>query len=157
MRTDVDDATVLEAARSARTHEMITQLVNGYETVLDRNGAPLSGGQKQRVALARAFFGSPALVVLDEPNSNLDSAGEQALAETIQQAKAKGVTIVVITQRPALLSIVERVLILRAGRMDAFGPPAEVLRRLVAGNGKTKTAQAKIPVKKKQAGDAKEI
>jgi ATP-binding cassette subfamily C protein len=156
MRTDVDDATVLAAARSARTHEMITQLVNGYETVLDRNGAPLSGGQKQRVALARAFFGGPALVVLDEPNSNLDSAGEQALAETILQAKAAGVTIVVITQRPALLSIVERVLILRAGRMEAFGPPAEVLRRLVEGNGKTKAAQAEIPVEK-QAGDATKI
>ncbi len=141
MRTDVPDSAVLAAARSARTHDMITQLGNGYETVLDRNGAPLSGGQKQRIALARAFFGDPALVVMDEPNSNLDAVGEQALGETIRQARERGVTIVVITQRPALLSIVDRVLILRSGRMEAFGPPGEVLRRLV-GSGPASQAQA---------------
>jgi ATP-binding cassette subfamily C protein len=111
---------------------MICQLSSGYETVLERNGAPLSGGQKQRVALARAFFGEPAMVVLDEPNSNLDSAGEQALTETLVRAKQKGVTAVVITQRPALLSIVDKVLILRGGRAEAFGPPKEVLRRVLA-------------------------
>jgi ATP-binding cassette subfamily C protein len=141
MRIDLPDATVFEAARIAGVHDMVTQLASGYETVLDRNGAPLSGGQKQRIALARAFFGDPALVVLDEPNSNLDALGEQALAETIQRAKARGVTIVVITQRPALLNIVDSVLILRAGRMEAFGPPAEVLRR-VAQAGIAETAKA---------------
>jgi ATP-binding cassette subfamily C protein len=135
MRNDLADSAVFSAARLAGIHEMVTQLPSGYETLLDRNGAPLSGGQKQRIALARAFFGDPALVVLDEPNSNLDAAGEQALADTIQRARRQGVTVVVITQRPALLNIVDRVLILRAGRMEAFGPPEDVLRRLVAAAG----------------------
>ncbi|MCC7251268.1 type I secretion system permease/ATPase, partial [Hyphomicrobium sp.] len=134
MRSDLPDSDVLRAAKVAGVHDMITHLPNGYETVLDRNGAPLSGGQKQRIALARAFFGDPALVVLDEPNSNLDALGEQALAETLKRAKSQGVTIVVITQRPALLNLVDKVLILRGGRMEAFGPPSEVLHRLVRAN-----------------------
>src|SRR5205807_1687905 len=83
----------------------------GYETVLDRSGGPISGGQKQRIALARAFFGNPSLVVLDEPNSNLDAAGEQALTETLQRAKERGVTAVVVTLRPALLNSVDKLLI----------------------------------------------
>jgi ATP-binding cassette, subfamily C, bacterial len=132
MRGDLPDDTVYAAAVLSGVHDMICQLSSGYETVLERNGAPLSGGQKQRVALARAFFGEPAMVVLDEPNSNLDSAGEQALTETLVRAKQKGVTAVVITQRPALLSIVDKVLILRGGRAEAFGPPKEVLRRVLA-------------------------
>ena len=81
-------------------HDMVCQLPNGYETVLERGGAPLSGGQKQRIALARAFFGNPSLVVLDEPNSNLDAAGEQALTETLARAKEMRVTVVVVTLRP---------------------------------------------------------
>jgi ATP-binding cassette, subfamily C, bacterial len=145
MRTDLPDSTVFNAARIAGVHDMVTQLTRGYETVLDRNGAPLSGGQKQRIALARAFFGEPSLVVMDEPNSNLDALGEQALAETIQRARAQGVTIIVITQRPALLNIVDRVLILRAGRLEAFGPPAEVLRRLVGGTPAKATAAESAP------------
>jgi ATP-binding cassette subfamily C protein len=108
-------------------------LPNGYETVLQANGAPLSGGQKQRIALARALFGEPAMIVLDEPNSNLDAAGEQALNETILRAKRNGVTVVVITQRPALLNAVDRVLVLRAGRAEAFGSPEHVLHRVVKG------------------------
>ncbi len=144
MRTDLPDSDVLRAARIASVHDMITHLQNGYETMLDRNGAPLSGGQKQRIALARAFFGDPAVVVLDEPNSNLDALGEQALAETMKRAKANGVTIVVITQRPALLNLVDKVLVLRGGRMDAFGPPADVLHRLVRANGVAKPAQPSV-------------
>jgi ATP-binding cassette subfamily C protein len=110
---------------------MVCQLNAGYETVLDRNGAPLSGGQKQRIALARAFFGNPSLIVLDEPNSNLDSVGEQALADSMKKAKERGVTMVLITQRPALLNTVDKVLILRSGRMEGFGAPRDVLHRLV--------------------------
>jgi ATP-binding cassette subfamily C protein len=131
MRTDVDDTTVLEAARSARTHEMITQLVNGYETVLDRNGAPLSGGQKQRVALARAFFGSPALVVLDEPNSNLDGPGGEALMRAIQQIKAEGRLVIIMAHRPAAISECDMLLVLQDGAAQAFGPRDEVLREHV--------------------------
>jgi ATP-binding cassette, subfamily C, bacterial len=130
MRDDLPDETVYNAAVLSGVHDMICHLPNGYETVLERSGAPLSGGQKQRIALARAFFGDPALVVLDEPNSNLDAAGEQALAESLQRAKQKGISVVVITQRPSLLNIVDKVLILRGGRAEAFGSPQDVLRRL---------------------------
>jgi ATP-binding cassette, subfamily C, bacterial len=131
MRNELPDTDVYRAAQSANVHNMISHLTNGYETVLDRNGAPLSGGQKQRIALARAFFGDPAVVVLDEPNSNLDAAGEQALATTLENAKRAKVTTVVITQRPALLNIVDKVLILQGGRLEAFGTPSEVLHRIV--------------------------
>jgi len=131
MRSDLPDGKIYAAAQFTDVHDMITQLTNGYETVLERTGAPLSGGQKQRIALARAFFGEPAVVVLDEPNSNLDAAGEQALTDTLKRAKEKKVTVIVVTQRPAVLHSVDKLLILRAGRVEAFGPPNEILHRLV--------------------------
>jgi ATP-binding cassette subfamily C protein len=135
MRDDLPDASIYDAALFSGIHDMVCQLSQGYETVLDRGGGPLSGGQKQRIALARAFFGDPSLVVLDEPNSNLDAAGEQALTETLQRAKKRGVTAVVVTLRPALLNSVDKVLILRAGRAEAFGSPSDVLHRLVRSPG----------------------
>jgi ATP-binding cassette subfamily C protein len=134
MRNDLPDDKVYEAAVVAGVHDMISHLPHGYETVLQEGGAPLSGGQKQRIALARALFGDPAVIVLDEPNSNLDAVGEQALGETMRRAKERGVTVVVITQRPALLSSVDRVLVLRNGRAEAFGPPGKVLHRVVPGS-----------------------
>jgi ATP-binding cassette subfamily C protein len=131
LRTDLPDRDIYDAAGVAGVHDMVCHLMAGYETVLDRNGSPLSGGQKQRIALARAFFGNPSLIVLDEPNSNLDAAGEQALADAMKKAKERGVTIVLITQRPALLNSVDKVLILRSGRLEGFGAPRDVLHRLV--------------------------
>jgi ATP-binding cassette subfamily C protein len=133
MRSDLADEEIYDAAMLAGVHDMVCHLPRGYETVLERNGAPLSGGQKQRIALARTFFGAPSMVVLDEPNSNLDAAGEQALTDALVRAKQMGITIVVITQRPALLNIVDKVLILRGGRAEAFGPPRDVLCRLLHG------------------------
>ena len=115
MRDDLPDEKIYEAAVFTDVHEMISQLPNGYETIMERSGAPLSGGQKQRIALARAFFDDPALIVLDEPNSNLDSTGEQALTDTLQRAKEKRITVIVITQRPAVLNGMDKLLILRAG------------------------------------------
>ncbi len=134
MRAGLADGEVVSAARLSSVHDMITSLADGYETVLDRNGAPLSGGQKQRIALARAFFGQPSIVILDEPNSNLDAAGEIALAETLRSAKKNRVTVVVVTQRPALLNTVDKVLVMRGGRMESFGKPNDVLHRLVSAN-----------------------
>jgi ATP-binding cassette, subfamily C, bacterial len=131
MRNDLPDAKTYQAAVFTEVHDIICQLPNGYETVMERSGAPLSGGQKQRIALARAFFADPALVVLDEPNSNLDSAGEQALTDTLLRAKEKRITVIVITQRPAVLNAMDKLLVLRNGRVEAFGPPNEVLVRLV--------------------------
>jgi ATP-binding cassette subfamily C protein len=129
MRDDLPDDKVHRAAVLTGVHILICQLPQGYETVLDGTGAPLSGGEKQRIALARAFFGDPVLVVLDEPNSNLDAAGEQALTDTLKRAKEQRVTAVVVTQRPTLLTSVDKVLVLKAGRAVAFGTPDQVLRR----------------------------
>ena len=131
MRDDLSDDKIYEAAKIAGVHEMIARLPDGYETVIEGSGAPLSGGQRQRVALARALFGDPSLIVLDEPNSNLDAEGEQALSETLQRAKQRGVTVIVVTQRPVLLGSVDKVLILRSGRVEALGPPADVLRSVL--------------------------
>ena len=145
MRDDLPDEKVYLAAVLTDVHDMISQLPHGYETVLERSGAPLSGGQKQRIALARAFFGDPSLVVLDEPNSNLDAAGEQALTDTLRRAKENRVTVIVITQRPAVLNSMDKLLVLRAGRVEAFGAPSDVLIRVVRSTGHAPAAAPSAP------------
>jgi ATP-binding cassette subfamily C exporter for protease/lipase len=123
----VDSDKVLAAAQMAGVHPMILQLPQGYDTQLGEDGAGLSGGQKQRVALARALYGLPALIVLDEPNSNLDEAGEQALVQAITLLKAQRRTLVLITHKTNVLALTDQLLILRDGQLQAFGPTARVL------------------------------
>jgi ATP-binding cassette, subfamily C, bacterial len=129
---EVDQAAVVAAARRADVHEMIGRLPKGYQTEIGDGGACLSGGQRQRIALARALYGEPRLIVLDEPNSNLDQAGEAALAQAILEAKRSGATVVVITHRPATLSAVDRIIVLRDGMIDQLGSRSEVLKRLAS-------------------------
>jgi len=127
---EVDAQKVVAAARRAGVHELILQLPQGYDTVLGDSGAGLAGGQKQRIALARAMYGDPVLLVLDEPNSNLDDAGEQALVEAIVALRRTGATIVLITHRGSVLGVTTKLLLLRQGEREMFGPTAQVLADL---------------------------
>ncbi|GGK39051.1 type I secretion system permease/ATPase [Salinarimonas ramus] len=127
MREDATDAQVFEAAELADVHEMVSHFAHGYETAIAMDGSPLSGGQKQRIGLARAFFGEPRFVVLDEPNSNLDTNGERALAKALVRAKSRGITVVAITQRPSLLKSVDKIMILHEGNVKALGPRDQML------------------------------
>lgn len=126
----VDAERVIEAARRAGVHDMVLRLPKGYDTPLRDGGEGLSGGQKQRLGLARALYGDPALVVLDEPNSNLDDAGEQALATALQDLRQRGKTVVVISHRSSAIATTTRLLVLRDGMAQAFGPTPQVLADL---------------------------
>jgi PrtD family type I secretion system ABC transporter len=121
---------VLAAATRAGVHEMILRLPEGYETQIGEGGSVLSGGQRQRVALARALFGEPRLLVLDEPNANLDNEGEEALLQALANAKNAGTTTVLIAHRPSMLVAADRILVLREGRVELIGPRDEVLSRI---------------------------
>lgn len=129
---EVESEKVITAARSAGLHEMILRFPKGYDTPIGEAGGLLSGGQRQRIGLARAVYGDPVLVVLDEPNANLDDVGEQALVRTVQGLKAAGRTVFLITHRPGILAVADRILILRDGLVQADGPRDDVLAALRA-------------------------
>lgn len=129
---EVDSPRVIAAAQSAGLHEMILRFPKGYDTTIGEAGGLLSGGQRQRIGLARAIYGEPVLVVLDEPNANLDDAGEAALFQAVQELKAKGKTVFLITHRPAAVAVADRILLLRDGVVQMDGPRDEVMAALRA-------------------------
>ena len=132
LNTDANADDVVAAAKLANVHDLILRLPEGYETVVDPSGYELSGGQRQRIALARAFYGAPCFVVLDEPNASLDNEGEHALMLTINEAKKRGITTVIIAHRPSIIETVDRVMVLRDGMLDMYGPRADVMAKITA-------------------------
>jgi PrtD family type I secretion system ABC transporter len=127
---NADSEAIIAASRAAGVHDMIVRLPNGYETQIAEGGSALSAGQRQRVALARALYHDPFLVVLDEPNSNLDAEGEEALTQAILGVRARGGIVIIVAHRPSALAAVDKILIMKDGRMQAFGPKDEVLAKL---------------------------
>lgn len=127
---EVDSEKVIAAAQLAGVHDMVLRLPKGYDTPIGDGGAGLSGGQQQRIGLARALYGQPALIVLDEPNSNLDDAGEAALIQAIRELKAQHRTVVLITHRMPILTISDKLLVLNEGSVQGFGPTQQILGAL---------------------------
>ncbi len=143
------DEEIVAAAKISQGHDYILQFPGGYQTEVGRYGAFLSAGQRQRVALARCFIGPVRVVVLDEPNSNLDTEGEQAFVETLLEAKEKGITTISIVHRPAVLQKVDKILVLHNGEAKMFGPAKEILDKL------TNTGPNVKPIRKTRGTDAR--
>lgn len=139
--TQGEDEKIIAAAKLAGCHEMILELPQGYETVIGDGGVVLSVGTRQRVALARALYGDPAVVVMDEPNSNLDSIGEAALSAALQFLKQKGTTVILITHRQSALQHADRLMVLNNGKIDMIGPTTEVMAQLTE---KSKSARQAV-------------
>ena len=139
---DLDSDAVVKAAQMSGVHDLILQFPDGYDTVIGATGGVLSGGQRQRIGLARAIYGDPVLVVLDEPNSNLDQQGELALAKALEQMNAKGITVIIVTHRPSILAQVDKLLVMKDGRTEMYGPREEILPKLMASHS---TNQPKNP------------
>jgi ABC-type protease/lipase transport system fused ATPase/permease subunit len=130
-RADVTDEDVVKAAQLAGVHDLILRMPKGYDTDVGEGGVVLSAGQRQRVGLARAMLGEPAFVVLDEPNASLDAEGEEALMRAIDAMKAWGGTVVIISHKPSVFRAADKMLVLREGRVELFGPRDQVMARLV--------------------------
>ncbi|PID42496.1 MAG: type I secretion system permease/ATPase [Proteobacteria bacterium] len=127
---DVDPAKVVAAAKMAGVHDMILRLAEGYDTTIGANGGGLSGGQRQRIGLARALYGEPRLVVLDEPNSNLDDQGDVALANAMRQLKQQGATVIIISHRTSVIASVDKLLVMKEGIVTLYGPKEEVMKKM---------------------------
>ncbi|MGJ0314906.1 type I secretion system permease/ATPase [Aliarcobacter cryaerophilus] len=125
--SEVNSEKVIEAAMKAGVHEMILRLSDGYDTVIGTAGSVLSGGQRQRIGIARAIYDNPVFVVLDEPNSNLDDQGELALLKTVEELKQSGTTVVIITHRPNILKVTNKILIMNSGKIERYATTEEIL------------------------------
>jgi ATP-binding cassette subfamily C protein len=139
-----DAKAVIAAANAAGVHDMIVGLPDGYETQVGESGSALSAGQAQRVALARALYGDPFLVVLDEPNSNLDAEGDEALSRAIMSVRARGGIVVVVAHRPSAIAGVDLLMMMNQGRIQAFGPKDEVLSRVLQRDGAAASRALKV-------------
>jgi ATP-binding cassette subfamily C protein EexD len=142
--SEQDSEKIIEASKTAGIHEMILHLPEGYDTVLNSNAGALSAGQRQRVGLARAIYGQPKLVILDEPNSNLDDQGERDLLAALRRMKESGRTVIVITHRTSILSVVDKLLVMKDGAVVKFGDKDEVLKAMSTANPKIAQLQNKI-------------
>jgi ATP-binding cassette subfamily C protein EexD len=140
--TQVDSIKVVEAAKKAGVHEMILRLPDGYDTRIGAGGASLSGGQRQRIGFARAIYDNPVLIVLDEPNSNLDEQGEAALVKSIQSLKETNTTVILITHRPSILQVTNKIAVVKQGVLEGYGNTNEVLSGMAA---KAQAAKAQAP------------
>jgi PrtD family type I secretion system ABC transporter len=149
-REDAKSEDIIKAAQLANVHDLVMRLPQGYDTPLGENGARLSAGQRQRLALARALFGDPALIVMDEPNSNLDAEGEAALDKAMRAALQRGAAVVVVAHRPSALHAVQQLLVLGEGKAIAYGPRDEVLAK-VTKQPQAQQAPAKAPAAPVQA------
>ena len=148
---DIDSSKIIEAAKTVGIHEMILNLPDGYDTFIGEGGVVLSGGQKQRVALARAIYGFPALVVLDEPDSNLDDIGGHALLYTLAKLKEQKSTVFIISHRNHILSVVDKILVISNGTMQMYGTRNDVLNAIIASQNQQQQTQAQAVQK---AGEA---
>ncbi len=143
---EVDPVKVVAAARMAGVHEMILRLADGYDTPIGANGGALSGGQRQRIGLARALYGEPRLVVLDEPNSNLDDQGDVALANALQQLKRNGATVLIISHRTSVIASVDKLLVMKDGIVTLYGSKDEVLKKMKEQVAAQQPARKPVPV-----------
>jgi ATP-binding cassette subfamily C exporter for protease/lipase len=148
---NIDPEQVVLAAKRAGVHDMVLHLPKGYDTLLGDGGVGLSGGQRQRLGLARALYGDPAVIVLDEPNSNLDDIGEQALVQAVVELRQRGKTIVLVTHRTNIIGATTKLLMLREGQVAMFGPTRDVLNKLNEANQKALQAQQQAQAQAQQA------
>ena len=142
-----DDAAVIKAAKKAAAHDMILEFPDGYDTLVSANGGRLSGGQLQRIGLARAMYGNPVILVLDEPNSNLDNEGSNALNAAIRQMKADGGAVMIMAHRPAAIQECDLLIVLEGGALKAFGPKDDVMREMVKNHEQIRQSNVKGGVK----------